>query len=57
MERSDISCLSEFDPAPFLYSKCFYNFLATKSNAKKVLDLIRANNLRSLRLPAGRQVP
>jgi|GEM_PF-4095496 len=43
--KASINCLSEFDPAPFIYSKCFCNFLKTKVNTKKVLDLIRAIDL------------
>jgi len=33
-ERSDVSCLSEFDPAPFYHDVFLF--------CKKVLDLIRA---------------
>ena len=44
MEFNDINCMSEFDPAPFYIQ--FFDFLKELLNSKKVLDSIRANNLR-----------
>lgn len=48
-KRSDISYLSEFDPAPFIYSIFLKFILKENMNTKKVLDSIRPHNLRSLR--------
>jgi len=46
MDCNDINCLSEFDPAPFIYSIFLRFILKENMNTKKVLGSIRANNLR-----------
>ena len=41
MEQSDINCMSEFDPAPFIYFNSLKSDFLDTLNTKKVLDLIR----------------
>ncbi len=48
MGQSDINCLSEFDPAPFILFNSSNKYFLSRLNTKKMLGLIRPNNLRSV---------